>query len=1531
MVDESIIIPVEVPMKYHSPFSTIIISIAVLLVFLAVALLTVAALSMTSPTLILANELMEKLEASDSDISISFGSIDRNLRDGVFISDLSVGYRGEEAASFERLTAHMGLFQLIRFAVLGTGNLSIEAEGGSISITEEMLEGGGGNHEGGLSDLGFLDRYSISFHLHGFDISLPGGLSIDDAEASLYLDHGISGFSGNLMTGGIAYDGEDFSFDLSSLLITASYDSGLALAFSADSASFTSDGIGGEASDVVVRLSLEDDFSIGDLSFSVSSLSGSADDAVFSTGQSSASYSSSGMASIVLTEIGAEYGEYSISASRLDALRTDRAAGDFIISDLSVSSDGNIFFTSPRIEVGGNADERRVSLFAESSEVSMPDSAGGYIGSIVLGSFNGILTENSGIYSFESGASVSTVSDLDVINSSSADLSVSGTFTADGLIDAELHASSVRLPMVSDPFSADLFYRNNEIRVNASFADSLELRGLWGQSKYLYIDMDDLKLSEFRPYAEAFAPILLPYIGERTEVAGTVSLLFAPDSSGVLNGPVSASLILSDLRFNQYSFSLAASLSAELVPGRLSVSSLTITSDFIRAEWNGYVDLGRLLPAGDFSVTLTETGTEVFRGNLSLSETNEYYFSAMIPRFSESWFRGRVDFTVDGLVRSAATFRSGRTEYPFDLTVDLINQRITLNNEALDIQVDYGDTIHGIASFRSFALPTPSDDISPCTLSGNIDGSFSFSGQRLSVVTDSFQIVNMRHLPTAPDLSFAASIGNEGMEITDIILAGVETEPLRGSVSISFADPSFALYLSSSRSTGREEILASVTSGEGIYAGILEMRSFNLARIGLPGFTGSISLSGRGQNLEDIVFAGSVDAESYDMANDPRTLKASLRIDSRSLGLDDIEYSNGLLSISSESLEFSSETGLFSTETEVSYALRNEDRDYPVSAAFSLSGYFAEGPNIAEALIAFRDGGESYADIVLSYLDLDNRIRTGKRDAHIEYSSGRLDISGSLADGYIDIPGQSFSISADLAPAAVFSVSGKLGEDASVSADIESFEVSIANLFMNEPSVIFYDPAPVRGYIDAVKDGSDWDLTGFLEADSAAFDVFWMPGERVILHNPTFTIWDNLIQSNVDDCTVLDLETLERIPGRVSLYLDLSDNLSFEGWGVDVWAYDGKEVGIRLPMPQSNVDIFGSVSGHLVIQSDGRTVYLGGDLTADDLTMSLGMAPLPDWWGSDKATRIDFNLLLRENVRFVFPMGPDPILTATLAENQHLHVIIDEFGDMDISGNLEIRSGEFFYFQKNFYITEGSIGFRNRGYGEGGFDPIINLRARLRDFDSEGRQVDIFLILRNSTLDNISPTFESSPSKDINEIMTILGGAILPSTAYGEISVSSVFSLVSASVDILSRMGVIRPVDNGLEQSIRQSLSLDTFSLHTNIVENILYDTVSLVSSNLYEESLSPMARYLDGTTFYLGKYLTPTLYLEGMIHLSAARNHDERKHTFIADDLNIDIEVSLEWETPMCTFQVFTQPVNITFYDIIDSFGFGFSKRIVW
>ena len=203
------------------------------------------------------------------------------------------------------------------------------------------------------------------------------------------------------------------------------------------------------------------------------------------------------------------------------------------------------------------------------------------------------------------------------------------------------------------------------------------------------------------------------------------------------------------------------------------------------------------------------------------------------------------------------------------------------------------------------------------------------------------------------------------------------------------------------------------------------------------------------------------------MANDPRTIKATLMIDSTSFELEDIDYSNGPLSISSESFSYSSETGIFSSDSVITYAISNEDRDYPITASFSLTGALPEGENLLEALLSVRES-DSSADLILHYLDFDNRIRTGERDAHIEYSNGRMELTGSLADGYIDIPGNDFSVHADIAPAAVFTVSGNLGEDAAISADIDSFEVSIANLFMIEPTVIFYEPAPVRGYIDAV-------------------------------------------------------------------------------------------------------------------------------------------------------------------------------------------------------------------------------------------------------------------------------------------------------------------------------------------------------------------------------------------------------------------------------------------------------------------------------
>ena len=256
-----------------------------------------------------------------------------------------------------------------------------------------------------------------------------------------------------------------------------------------------------------------------------------------------------------------------------------------------------------------------------------------------------------------------------------------------------------------------------------------------------------------------------------------------------------------------------------------------------------------------------------------------------------------------------------------------------------------------------------------------------------------------------------------------------------------------------------------------------------------------------------------------------------------------------------------------------------------------------------------------------------------------------------------------------------------------------------------------------------------------------------------------------------------------------------------------------------------------------------------------------------------------------------------------------------------------MRAGEIYYFQRSFFIREGSINFReNEMYS---IDPIINLRASLRAFDSQGEQVDIYLVLREARLNNFTPTFESSPAKSLSEIMSILGQAIVNNE--GENNLGSVVSLLTTGMDVLQRIGLVRQNDNGLQMSIRNSLNLDTFSLHTNIIGNLVYDAV-ISSQNSASWNISPLARYLDGTALYIGKYLTPELYFEALAHLSAQRRTDDEEiSSFLSSDLSLDVEISLEWENPLCTISLFTRPKSLTLDDTLRYMGITFTKRFVF
>ena len=290
-----------------------------------------------------------------------------------------------------------------------------------------------------------------------------------------------------------------------------------------------------------------------------------------------------------------------------------------------------------------------------------------------------------------------------------------------------------------------------------------------------------------------------------------------------------------------------------------------------------------------------------------------------------------------------------------------------------------------------------------------------------------------------------------------------------------------------------------------------------------------------------------------------------------------------------------------------------------------------------------------------------------------------------------------------------------------------------------------------------------------------------------------------------------------------------------------------------------------------------------------------------------------------------FPSGGAPA-ASNFDEDVAFHFMYDSLtGEKAINGTLSFRSGEIYYFQKNFFITEGSIVLPQSGADLSAIR--MNFRARLRSYDSDGERVDIYLVLRNAGFDNINPTFESTPAMSTEEIMSILGTSLLPESAYGSNNLSSVASLVTSGVDVLNRMGVINTSSYAdLGSVVRDSLGFDIFSLRTSILENFLIDAVFSSSGSSY--SFSPLATYLNNTSIYMGKYLQNNLYLQIMVYLQAVDSIENRT-SFLSDDLSLDLEISLEWENPLGTITFFTSPDNLTLHSLFDNFGISYSNTI--
>jgi len=381
----------------------------------------------------------------------------------------------------------------------------------------------------------------------------------------------------------------------------------------------------------------------------------------------------------------------------------------------------------------------------------------------------------------------------------------------------------------------------------------------------------------------------------------------------------------------------------------------------------------------------------------------------------------------------------------------------------------------------------------------------------------------------------------------------------------------------------------------------------------------------------------------------------------------------------------------------------------------------------------------------------------------------------------------------------------------------------------------------------------------------------------------------------------------------------LSGGMQFDRWTPDslrivIRTLSPKGVETNYVIERSGLIARGFARGTFSYAMDGNMNRIEGDLELNDFTITMQDKGPPPLMGKQQYS-VDLELSTGSNVQFLWPRSNFPILRAYLKTGQEIHITYQTNPESySIRGDVGLRGGEIYYFQRNFYLTEGAIHLNE---DENAFNPLLELRARIREVDMEGQPVTIFMIVENEPLKTFTPRFESQPVMATTEIIQLLGGQLYAPLGSPQGELTSALLLTG---DVVSQFGIIQT----FEQRIKDTLQLDLFSVRTQMIQNVILERVLNRPLLEGEQQLTTAERYLDNTTLFLGKYVGNDLFLQGMVQL---RRRPVIETGEIGEEgLSVNMEIGFEWQTPLFLLDFSINPVLSEPKQSIYNTSLGFS-----
>lgn len=1521
-------------MRFHTTLKDIIVSILVLLCCTTVIWWGIGHLGMTNPSQVLATTIVERLQRG-GETTITIKRVGRTYLKTLSFGEIAVEHHGQQILAIDELTIEGGLSRLA-FALLGAKvPLFVEVRGlvahAALDLPFDLQD-----VDTSFSLQGLFSPLSVQISVHDATAALDFAdysLKVDDADFVVVKKPGLTGLSASGEAHSAFFAGFGVDADLSNLRYGIDETGRIGL----EAERMALDGAYGSASALRLVAAWHPEAT---LSASLSDLRWSAFATTLATSQISAR----------LTIADNTIKEYAFSVADIAATKDGwQVTGPAMTVSIAGDEDGqhHTLSLASRSEESFFVSGERVGAFEAHTLSAHLDWERGKtidgtvnLSSLSYGQVVTLQALNLSHLSYDVASG-----DVEAAFSAAADallpagyggikapLSIKGGYQKEsGTITATAHMDSVQSTQINEPFDLTLSYqsrgRDAQLEAEVEIVGQATLSALVNRregetSARLNGRFSDLRGHTLAPLLDERAPFLKPYLHTGTALTGNLAFN-ASETGGVVSGRIASELALIDAKIGTRAIDAGFTILGSLEDDRLTVSSLALATSGYRLSFNGSTTINYWLPKGELSLVRVADGRLLAQATLVDLPPSSYGFSVTTS--------AEVPVKVDGIVGKLTPNTIGgeatlnllgeETPFTFDLATDTLAlsieqeghltltaslappQELTVKGDRFTLG-GVGTTFSGLieATFKSldeWSITSPDFELAAIGFRGRRYDLFSpFSARSTDIAIPSFTI-------KSGEEQLSGSLSYTGFDLVRLKSAGFIAPYEAALVAPGFAKITVSSTTSEANLTAR---LNDVPLDRFIEVG--GDPHLDLSLVGWIGSSGAMAADG-----------------SFAWEDNRSRMSASFTFDERSISLFDTSYRNGELTFKTDQALLEDGklkvAGAFDHVRHLSYI----DQDSHITVSLDLSLGSSEGlvnlvRNRHRLLDRRLEANLSIGDVLLYG-------EGGIADATIAlvWEEGRVEGRSELLSFFYDTTNAHFALDAKPQFGIGLSARGSLGatDFAVVISDIY-LPLTMLNRTFLKPVFLFksgYGQGEIRlgGSRDAIRP------YGQLFVNATEMFVFWLPDDQIHMKGVSVSIDGNRATTG----RVPFFSTNSRTQKTVHGWGDLSahfDGLTLLNYEIHADSLDDP-IFVWIPMSGYEVDIQGYAIGTFNLFGIGFETWLDGDVTISDMNMTLGIRGLPDWYVPAYLTTTRFNVTTAKGVTFFYPNTPTPIIKATLTEHQKFSFTYDHLLDeFEIDGVFAFRSGEIFYFQKNFFITEGSMVLHTDALiGRSAIIPRINLRAKVTDFDEQGNRIDIFLVLRDSNLTTLNPYFESIPAREVNEIMEILGQSILPSGAWGEIGLYSVASLAAAATDVAERLGFLEVSQTTLlTEAIRISLGMDMFSIRSNIVQNILFDALPVTGMM---GSLSPIARYLHNTSIFMGKYIGTNFFLQALIHLSAMER-SKVATSFLSPDLSIDLELSLDWENPLATVSFFTQPHELSFTNILDTMGFSVTKRIV-